>query len=80
MAVPRLCAALPRPDGPFPLGQIAWGDTALCCPGYEAALRDAVTGRKLSPSRRGGSVELAAADLFADLPIAAVEVVAEPGA
>jgi (1->4)-alpha-D-glucan 1-alpha-D-glucosylmutase len=80
VAVPRLCAALPRPAGPFPLGQAAWGDTVLRCPeADEDVLCDVVTGRRLSLSRRGGAVELAAADLFADVPVAVVEASAEPG-
>jgi (1->4)-alpha-D-glucan 1-alpha-D-glucosylmutase len=81
VAVPRLCAGLSRPaGGPFPVGPVAWGDTALRCPdAVEAALRDVVTGRRLSPSRREGVVELSAADLFADLPVAAVDASPEPG-
>lgn len=74
VVAPRLCAGLPRASGPFPLGRAAWGDTAVRCPdSKEEALRDVVTGRRLSALRRDGVLELAAGDLFADLPVAAVE-------
>jgi (1->4)-alpha-D-glucan 1-alpha-D-glucosylmutase len=80
VAVPRLCAGIPRTAGPFPLGQAAWGDTTLRCPESDRdALRHVVTGRRISASRREGAVEIAVADLFAGLPVAAVEAAAEPG-
>jgi (1->4)-alpha-D-glucan 1-alpha-D-glucosylmutase len=80
VAVPRLCAGLPRPAGPFPLGQAAWGDTAVRCPeANEDTLRHVVTGRRLSVLRREGALELSAADLFADLPVAAVQPAPEAG-
>ena len=44
---------------------------------HEELRMQAEPGRRLSPSRREGAVELAAADLFADLPVAAVEAFPE---
>jgi (1->4)-alpha-D-glucan 1-alpha-D-glucosylmutase len=73
VAVARLGAGLPRQAGSFPLGRVAWGDTVLRCPGEVEGPRDVLTGRRPSSLRRGGVSALAAADLFADLPVAAVE-------
>jgi (1->4)-alpha-D-glucan 1-alpha-D-glucosylmutase len=81
VAVPRLCAALPHTRGPFPLGADAWGDTSIHCPWTPAsALRDVVSGggRRTRPDAGGG--ELPVAELFADLPVAALAETAGPAA
>jgi (1->4)-alpha-D-glucan 1-alpha-D-glucosylmutase len=73
VAAPRLCARLERDAPPFPLGRAAWGDTAVSCPGVGADLfQDVVTGRRFPAVRREDATELPAADLFTDLPLAAV--------
>jgi (1->4)-alpha-D-glucan 1-alpha-D-glucosylmutase len=73
VVAPRLCARLPRDPPPFPLGPRAWGDTAVSCPGSRANLfEDIITGRKYTVKQADGRAELRAAELLADLPIAAV--------
>jgi (1->4)-alpha-D-glucan 1-alpha-D-glucosylmutase len=79
VAVPRLVARpAPEPDRP-PLGAEAWQDTRLALTGLDPALRwrNAFTGELLAPQDRGGQPSLAAADLFADFPVALL--VAERG-
>jgi (1->4)-alpha-D-glucan 1-alpha-D-glucosylmutase len=73
VAAPRLCAHLEREPPPFPVGPAAWGDTTVGWHGEEAeGVQDIVTGRESPLLRADGRAELRAADLFADLPIAAV--------
>jgi len=73
VAAPRLCARLEREAPPFPLGPAAWGETTVSWPGAGVDLfQDVVTGRRCSVVQREDVTELRAADLFADLPIAAV--------
>jgi (1->4)-alpha-D-glucan 1-alpha-D-glucosylmutase len=73
VVAPRLCAHLERETPPFPLGSAAWGDTAVSCPGEWGELyQDVITGRECPASRKQDVTELRAADLFTDLPIAAV--------
>jgi (1->4)-alpha-D-glucan 1-alpha-D-glucosylmutase len=73
VVAPRLCARLERDALPFPVGPAAWGDTTVGWHGGGAHLfRDVVTGRECAVLQRDGAAELRAAELFADLPIAAV--------
>jgi (1->4)-alpha-D-glucan 1-alpha-D-glucosylmutase len=73
VASPRLCARLERDNSPFPLGRTAWGDTMVSWPGNEVDLfQDIVTGHEVPTVRRQGFVEVPVAELFADLPIAAL--------
>ena len=75
VAVPRLVARLiPAPNRP-PRGAETWADTRLLLPDLDPALRwrDAFTGALLAPDTRPS---LAAADLFAHLPVALL--LAEP--
>jgi (1->4)-alpha-D-glucan 1-alpha-D-glucosylmutase len=73
VAAPRLCARLERDASPFPVGPAAWGKTMVSWPGVGVDLfRDIVTDRKLPLLQKEGVAELRAAELFADLPIAAV--------
>jgi (1->4)-alpha-D-glucan 1-alpha-D-glucosylmutase len=72
VAVPRLVARLtPDPDRP-PLGAEAWSDTRLPLAGLDPSLRwrNLFTGEVLTPEVRDGQPSLAAADIFADFPIA----------
>jgi len=73
VAAPRLCARLEREASTFPLGAAAWGETTVSCPDPGIDLfQDVVTGRKCPALPGGDGAEIRAADLFADLPIAAV--------
>jgi (1->4)-alpha-D-glucan 1-alpha-D-glucosylmutase len=73
VAAPRLCARLGRDPAPFPLGPAAWGDTTVRWPGTDFdLLQDVVSGRQSPVLRSEGDPELRAAELFADLPVAAV--------
>ncbi len=64
VAVPRHSAALGCP----PLGSV-WGDTTVCLPDPAASLRDRLTGRLLA-----AGTEIRVAELFAELPVAVVEI------
>ena len=81
VVAPRLCARLPRNAPPFPVGPAAWGDTTVSWPGTGIdLLQDIITGREFPALPGDGETELRAADLFADLPIAAViPVRCDPG-
>jgi maltooligosyltrehalose synthase len=61
----------PDPDRP-PLGAEAWSDTRLPLAGLDPSLRwrNLFTGEVLTPEVRDGQPSLAAADIFADFPIA----------
>ena len=73
VAASRLCAHLTREATPFPIGPTAWGDATVRWPGPGVDLfQDVVTGRKCPALQWEDATELRAADLFADLPIAAV--------
>ncbi len=77
-AVPRLVAGLTsNPDRP-PIGN-AWRDTRLSLAGLDPnpRWRDVFTGRTFTAELRDDQASLAAADLFANLPVALL--VAEPG-
>jgi (1->4)-alpha-D-glucan 1-alpha-D-glucosylmutase len=69
---PRLCAALPRPDGRFPLGEPAWGDATLSVPSPAVAQRwrHVVTGEVAEPDARG---RLPVRHLLGRFPVAALE-------
>ena len=72
VAVPRLVARLtPDPARP-PLGAEVWSDTRLPLAGLDPSLRwrNLFTGDVLTPEVRDGQPSLAAADVFAHLPIA----------
>jgi (1->4)-alpha-D-glucan 1-alpha-D-glucosylmutase len=71
-AVPRLLTRLvPKPET-LPLGREVWGDTQVTLPGDVPPLRfeNVFTGEVLTPRRRGGSLSLPAAELFANFPVA----------
>jgi (1->4)-alpha-D-glucan 1-alpha-D-glucosylmutase len=76
VATPRLCGSLPRGDGLFPLSDTSWGDTALRLPELETGgdAVEAVTGRPVTVHTSAGRPAVRLADLFAELPVAAVRV------
>jgi maltooligosyltrehalose synthase len=72
VAVPRLPARLaPDPQRP-PLGASAWEETRLLLPDVDPALRwsNVFTGERLAPTESEGRLSLAAAEVFADFPVA----------
>jgi maltooligosyltrehalose synthase len=70
--VPRLIAGLVGDSGRPPLGREIWDDTTVQLPaGFaDIELCDAFSGRRVTPCRTANSVTVAAADLFADYPVA----------
>ena len=77
VVVPRLPRTLSgeRP----PLGDAAWGTTALALgAGGAPRYRDVLTGREIAALTRDGRRVLALADAFAVLPVAVLEPLAEP--
>ncbi|MBI3050707.1 MAG: hypothetical protein HYY76_20650 [Acidobacteria bacterium] len=74
IAVPRLVATLvPDADVP-PLGERVWGDTSIeLRPGGPAAYRHALTGDCVRAREDGGRVRVAAAEVFAQFPVAFLE-------
>jgi (1->4)-alpha-D-glucan 1-alpha-D-glucosylmutase len=70
--VPRLIARLAGDSGRPPLGAEAWGDTAVRLPDAAAGLTlcDVFTNRRIVPREAADGAALAAADLFADFPVA----------
>lgn len=70
--VPRLVAALTPEVAAPPIGDAVWGDTRLALPpGLPPhALRDAFTGATPRIEHAGGVPTIAAAEIFASLPIA----------
>jgi (1->4)-alpha-D-glucan 1-alpha-D-glucosylmutase len=70
VAVPRLCAPLPRAASRLPVGAATWGGTRVQCPDDGAtAYRHVLTGARIPVRREGPVATLAAGDLFADLPL-----------
>jgi (1->4)-alpha-D-glucan 1-alpha-D-glucosylmutase len=73
-AVPRLVATL-VPDGHPPLGERVWGDTRIILPRAPiSGLHDIFLNRCVAVHQDGSRVFLAAAELFADFPVACLEV------
>ncbi len=72
VAVPRLVAGLSRDPSRPPLGLEAWQDTRLILTGVTSGTswRHAFTGEVLVAEGRDGQPSLAAADVFANFPIA----------
>jgi (1->4)-alpha-D-glucan 1-alpha-D-glucosylmutase len=70
--VPRLIATVAGSSGRPPLGAEAWSDTAVQLPAAVAGLPlcDVFTGRRFEVRAIDNGVTLAAADLFADFPVA----------
>jgi (1->4)-alpha-D-glucan 1-alpha-D-glucosylmutase len=70
--VPRLIARLAGDAGRPPLGATVWGDTTVQLPAEAAGLRlcDVFTNRRFVPCAGSNSATLAAAELFADFPVA----------
>ncbi len=79
VVAPRLCAALPRGASTLPLGREAWGDARICLPeGFGGApWRDVLSGGRVAAQQAAGSLELPVAELFQELPAAAL--VRDPG-
>ncbi len=76
--VPRLCAELPRRQGPFPLGEEVWGGTRIRLPeapeGAGTTLwRDVLSGARVEACAEDGGAALDAGDCFRDLPVAVLE-------
>ena len=72
VAVPRLCAALPRGSGAFPLGRSAWGETRVgLAEGFGAPVwRDVLCGARIQGREPTGEPGVAVARLFETLPVA----------
>ncbi|MDJ0849945.1 MAG: malto-oligosyltrehalose synthase [Myxococcota bacterium] len=72
VAVPRLCAALPRGSGAFPLGRRAWGETRVeLAEGLGAPIwRDVLCGARIQGRAPAGERGLEVAHLFETLPVA----------
>jgi (1->4)-alpha-D-glucan 1-alpha-D-glucosylmutase len=80
VAVPRLTAALAIGDQPFPLGESAWGTTALVLPPESAGTtyRSVLTGEVVESVAGRAGTELHLASVFAAFPVALMERVADP--
>jgi (1->4)-alpha-D-glucan 1-alpha-D-glucosylmutase len=74
-AAPRLTAHLTDVGARFPVGREVWRDTGLALGDGSLAgtYRDRFTGRCLTTESRNGVPMLAAADLFAVLPVALLD-------
>jgi (1->4)-alpha-D-glucan 1-alpha-D-glucosylmutase len=72
VAVPRLMTALVPQAGELPLGPAVWGGTRLVLPGVTPGLglRNLFTGEELTTGEHEGQSALAAADVFAQFPVA----------
>jgi (1->4)-alpha-D-glucan 1-alpha-D-glucosylmutase len=72
VAVPRLPTRLAPDPGRPPTGPAIWQETRLLLPEADPAprWRHVFTGASLTPVEQDGHPSLAAADLFADLPVA----------
>jgi (1->4)-alpha-D-glucan 1-alpha-D-glucosylmutase len=71
-AAPRLMTRLVAQTGELPVGAAVWEDTQLLLPGVEPGrrLRNVFTGEEVVVREREGKSMVAAADVFANFPVA----------
>jgi (1->4)-alpha-D-glucan 1-alpha-D-glucosylmutase len=73
--VPRLVAALSAPGEP-PVGESAWGDTALVLPDDAPRVwTDAISGQRHQSERSGDATHLRISDIFSTVPVAVLHAV-----
>jgi (1->4)-alpha-D-glucan 1-alpha-D-glucosylmutase len=73
VAAPRLVATLLPDIDIGPIGERVWGDTCIELPLGPASYRHVLTGQTLTGRTAGGRMTLAAAEVFAHVPIAFLE-------